>query len=61
MLVYMKDSDQCSVSKRRPILKSMSNFYVTDICTSVFISNYQIGVQFSNLWPFLTFSNRRAL
>ena len=24
-------------------------------------SNPQIGVQFSNLWPFLTFSNRRPM
>ena len=38
----------------------MSDFYITDICTSDLCpcSNSQIGVQFPNLWSFLTFSNR---
>jgi hypothetical protein len=30
--------------------------HTTDLCP---FSNSQIGVQFSNLWPFLIFSNRR--
>ena len=36
------------VSNRRPILKSMSDFYVTDICSS-------------DLCPFFKFSNRRPI
>ena len=43
-VVYMYDSDQRPVSNRRPILKSMSDSYVTDICIS-------------DLCPFFTFSN----
>jgi hypothetical protein len=65
----MYDSDQRRASNRHPILKSMSDFYVTDICTSELcpflkfsnlcpLSNSQIGIQFSNLWPLLTFSNQ---
>ena len=63
---------------RITFLKSMSDFYVTDICTSDLypffkfsnrhkfsnlcpFSNSQIGFQFSNLWQFLTFSNRRSM
>ena len=38
-------------------LKSMSDFYVTDICTS----NLCPFFKFSNQWMFLTFSNRRAM
>ena len=30
----MQDSDRRPVSNQRPILKFMSDFYVTDICTS---------------------------
>ena len=61
--LYMQDSDRCPASNRRPIIKSMSNFYVTDICTSGLcpFSNSQIGVQLSNLWPFLTFANWRPM
>jgi len=66
----MYDSDRRQAANRRPILKSMSDYYVTDICTSYlcpflkFSNRYpilknlsQIGVQFSYLWTFLTFSN----
>jgi len=35
-------------SNRHPIVKFMSDFYVTDICTS-------------NLWSFITFSNRHPM
>ena len=50
-------------SDRRPILKSLSDFYFTYICSSDLcpFSNSQIGVQFLNLWPFLTFLNRRPI
>ena len=41
----MYDSDRRRASNRHPILKSMSDFYVTDICTS-------------DLCPFLKFSNQ---
>ena len=38
MVIYrtinMQDSGQRPASNQRPILKSMSNFYITDICTS---------------------------
>ena len=83
MVIYrtinMQDSGRHPTSNQRPILKSMSNFYITDICTSdlcwvflilksvsnseiyVLFSNSQIGVQFWNLWRFLTFSNQRPM
>jgi len=50
----MQDSDPRPASNRRPILKSTSDFYVTDICPSDLCSFYKfsIGVQFSNLCPF---------
>ena len=35
----MQDSDRRPVSNRRPILKYMSDLYVTDICTSDLFSN----------------------
>ena len=59
----MLDSDRRPASNRRPILKSLSDFYFTYICPSDLcpFSNSQIGVQFLNLWPFLTFSNRRPI
>ena len=44
----MYDSDRRRASNRHPILKSMSDFYVTDICTS-------------DLCPFLKFSNQCPL
>ena len=58
----MYDSDRRRASNRHPILKSMSDFYVTDICTSD-LSFSQIlksmsFIKFSNLWPLLTFSNQ---
>jgi hypothetical protein len=70
--VYMQDSDWRPTFNRCSILKSMSEFYVTDICTSELspffkfsnlcpFSNSQIGIQFSNLWWFLTLSNRRPM
>ena len=45
----MQDSDRRPASNQRPILKSTSNFYVTNICTSNLcpFSNSQIGAQFS--------------
>ena len=70
--VNMKDSDRLLASNWWPILKSMSDFYFTDICTSDLcpffkclnlcpFSNYEISIQFSNLWQFLTFSNRHTM
>ena len=44
----MYDSDRRQAANRRPILKSMSNYYVRDICTS-------------DLCPFLKFSNRHPI
>ena len=46
--VNMKDSDRRLASNRRPILKSMSDFYITDICIS-------------DLCSFFKFSNRRLI
>ena len=44
---------------------SSPQIYVTDICVQFSnicsFSNCKIGVQFSNLWPFLSFTNRRSL
>ena len=42
--IYMQDSDRRPVSARRPVLKFMSDFYVTDMCTSDLcpLSNSQI-------------------
>jgi hypothetical protein len=45
---YTRNSDRRPASNRCPILKSMADFYVTDICTS-------------NLCLFLKFSNRRPI
>ena len=47
------------VQSSNPFPISTSQTSVTQIY--VLFSNYQIGVQFSNLWPFLTFSNRRPM
>ena len=69
---YICNSDWRPAFNRRSILKSMSEFYVTDICTSELspffkfsnlcrFSNSQIGIQFSNLWRVLTLSNRRPM
>ena len=44
----MQESERRPVSNRSPILKFMSDFYVTDICTSV-------------LCPFSKFTNRRQI
>jgi len=41
----MQDSDRRPVSNQRPILKSVSDFYVTDICTS----DLYLFFKFSNL------------
>jgi hypothetical protein len=43
------------VNNRYPILKSMSDFHITDICSSDRCPFFK----FSNLWPCLSFSNRR--
>jgi hypothetical protein len=47
----MQDADRRPASNQRPILKSMSNFYVTDIFTSdlCLFSNSQIDVLFQIL------------
>ena len=44
----MQDSDRHPASNQHPILKSMSEFYVTDIWTS-------------DLCPFYKFSNRHSI
>ena len=50
-----------------PILKSMADFYLTEIYLNVLFSKwsnlrfFQICIQCSNLWRFLTFSNRRPM
>ena len=38
----MIDSDRRPASNRHPILKSMSDFYITDICTSDLCPFFQI-------------------
>ena len=44
------------VSPRHLYFRSMSFFQLLKS-----VSNSQIGVKFSNLWPFLTFSNRHPM
>jgi len=51
-IIKLYDSDRRPVSNRRPILKSMSDFYVTDICTADLFSNSQIDVQWRH-WRML--------
>jgi hypothetical protein len=56
LYIYMIDSDWRPASNRHPILKSMSDFYITDICTSDLCPFFQIlksmsFLKFSNLCP----------
>ena len=59
----MQDLDRLPGSNRRPILESMSDYYVIDICTSDLCPVFK----FSNLWSFLkstytlTITNKSAI
>ena len=68
----MQDADRHPASNQHPILKSMSEFYLTDIWTSDLCPFHKFSnrhsilksmsfFKFSNPWPFLAFSNRHQI